>query len=406
MIMHGVNATGPQRPNHGTPGFVLPAVMFGLVVMAVMGAASLRASGDEQRSVQAFRESSAAFYAGEGGLRKTIAEWPTTTVAAMNPGDSLDLGWQTLANGAKYRAVIHEVDNAASLQVYLVIVQGRGPKGNGGQRTVEAVVAAQPVFKYAIYATQNITMGSNTFIDGFNSEEAPYNLLTAHTDADLVALGNVALGPTLLNGNVMAGGTASNTLLVTGSVTSSATSIPTYSTVSCPSTGYTPASAIPSGTGISYDPTTGALTVTSTANLVLSGSQYYFSSVTVTGQGKITVTSTSHVDIYIANEFSMAGQGLANTGQSAAQLTLSSCGTSSSGSSTWQVGGNADAYYSIYAPNKDIQISGHTDTYGSVLGRNVTFSGNSRMHYDAAVANNEGTTLAVVSGSWAELTQY
>ena len=382
----------------------MPAVMFGLVVMAVLGVASLRVSSDEQRSVQAFRESSSALFAAEAGLRKTIGAWPTS-VATMSSGDSVDLGWLALSNGTTYRAVIHRVDFAATLPVYSIVVQGRGRGVQGGQRLLQAVIAAQPLYKYAVYALQNITMGSNQIVDGFNSGTGTYNALTAEHTADLVALGNITLGPTTVKGAVTAGGTATNTTLVTQSVIDGATNIPTYSTVNCPSTGYTAASSIPSGTGISYNQSTGQLSLTSTANLILTGTQYYFSSISITGQAKLTVSpGTGHVDMFIGNGLNIAGGGIANTAGKADQLTVSACGNPTS-PSTWHLTGGTDAYYSLYAPNHDVQIGGTSDMYGAVVGQNVTFNGTGRMHYDAALLNNSATTLVLVPGSWAELAQ-
>jgi hypothetical protein len=386
-------------------GFVLPAVLFGIVVMSVLGVASLRATGDEQLSVQAFRESSLSLFAAEAGLRRTIGTWPTSTVNTMSSGDSLNLGWQSLPNGARYRTVIHQVDYQG-LQVYLVIVQGRGARGNAGQRTIEAVIAATPVFKYGVFATGSLSMGNNQISDGFNSDASAYNALTADSTGDIAAAGNITLGPTVVKGNATAGGTATNTSLVTGSVTQTATSLPTYANLNCPSGGFTPASSIPSQPNVTYDATTGVLTLTSDANLILTGTQYYFSAVNVSGQATLTVSNgTLHTDIYIANQLSLTGGGLINVSTKAPQLSLLACGSPSS-PATWTVAGGAGAYYAVYAPNHDVQVSGNGDIFGAILGKNVSFSGNGKIHYDAALLNNKGTTLTVVGGSWVELTLY
>jgi hypothetical protein len=375
-----------------------------MVVMAVLSVAALRSTGDEQRSVQAFRESSLALFAAEAGLRRTIGNWPTTSLATMNSGDSLNLGWQSLPNRAQYRAVIHQVDNLG-LQVYLVIVQGRGVRGNAGQRTIEAVVAALPVFKSALFATGNLSMGNNQIADGFNSDVAAYNALTADSTGDIAAAGTITLGPTLVKGQATAGSSITNSLLVTGTVTQNSTSLPTYNTLTCP-TSYTPSSAIPSQSNVSYDPTTGVLTLTSDANLVLTGTQYYFSSINISGQASLTISNgTQHTDIYISNQLSLTGGGLINTSTKAPQLSLLACGNPAS-PATWTVAGGAGAYYSVYAPNHDVQVSGNGDIYGAILGKNISFSGNGKIHYDAALLNNRGYTFSLVSGSWVELTLY
>jgi hypothetical protein len=383
--------------------FVLPAVLFSMVVMAVLSVASLRATGDEQRSVQAFRESSLALFAAEAGLRRTVGNWPTS-VSTMNSGDSLNLGWQTLANGARYRAVVHQVDNQG-LQVYLVIVQGRGARGNAGQRTIEAVVAGIPIFKSALFATGNLSMGNNQLADGFNSDAAAYNILTADSTGDIAAAGTITLAPTLVKGTATAGSTITNSMLVTGAVTQNATSLPTYNTLTCPAS-FTPSSSIPSQSNVSYDPTTGVLTLASDANLVLTGTQYYFSTINISGQATLTISNgTQHTDIYVSNQLSLTGGGLINTSAKSPQLSLLACGNPVS-PAVWTVAGGAGAYYSVYAPNHDVQVSGNGDIFGAILGKNISFSGNGKIHYDAALLNNRSNTFAVVSGSWVELTLY
>src|SRR6059036_1766960 len=82
--------------------------------MAMIAMVALRTVDDEKRSSRAVRESAGAFYAADGGLQKTLGNWPSTSVKALNAGDSLNLGWQTQTNGSSYRAVIHRVDNGGT----------------------------------------------------------------------------------------------------------------------------------------------------------------------------------------------------------------------------------------------------------------------------------------------------
>src|SRR5262245_59729590 len=121
-------------------GFVLPAILFGMVVMSILATAALHTSVDEGVSVRSFRESGMALFVADGGFRQTIGNWPSGA-NSLNPGDSLDLGWQTFTNRGRYRAVIHRVDNVASAPpVYTIVVQGRGAGKLAGQRTVVAML--------------------------------------------------------------------------------------------------------------------------------------------------------------------------------------------------------------------------------------------------------------------------
>src|SRR5678815_4818242 len=103
-------ATYQRRTTISREGFVLPMVVFAVAIMSIIVVASLATSSDERRASRAVRESTLAEYAADAGLRQTYGAWPSTSVNALNPGDSLDLGWQTFpnsGNSGKYRAVIY-----------------------------------------------------------------------------------------------------------------------------------------------------------------------------------------------------------------------------------------------------------------------------------------------------------
>src|SRR5256885_15855209 len=86
-------------------GFVMPTVILAITVMSLIAVAALTTASDERRASRATRESTLAMYAAEAGLRQTYGAWPAAA-KALTPGDSLDLGWQSLPNKAAYQAVI------------------------------------------------------------------------------------------------------------------------------------------------------------------------------------------------------------------------------------------------------------------------------------------------------------
>ena len=115
-------------------GFVLPVVLFGLLLMSTLVVAALLTSSDEFLASRAMRVSSAAFYAAEAGLHETYATWASyPAIDSLAPGDSLDLGWRTLDNAASYRAVVHRWD-AGDQPMYQVQVEGRSSGAAGGQK--------------------------------------------------------------------------------------------------------------------------------------------------------------------------------------------------------------------------------------------------------------------------------
>jgi type II secretory pathway pseudopilin PulG len=126
--------------------FILPTVIFAITIMSVVVVAALTTASDERRASRASREATLAMYAAEAGLRQTYGSWPSATVQNLNPGDSLDLGWQNLPNRAAYRAVIYRVDGGG-LQEYNVVVQGRRTDPTAGVMTIVGAVGGVPTFK-------------------------------------------------------------------------------------------------------------------------------------------------------------------------------------------------------------------------------------------------------------------
>ncbi len=123
-------------------GFVLPTVIFTMVILGLIGVAALSTANDEHRSSRAMRESGAALYAAEAGaswiLRTQVAGTKTvldTLYASMAPGDSVDLGVSALPSGASYHGMFYRED-AGGAGLYLLTVEARGAGPWGGQHTV------------------------------------------------------------------------------------------------------------------------------------------------------------------------------------------------------------------------------------------------------------------------------
>lgn len=134
----------------GRDGFVLPVVIFALVIMSTVAVVVLRTSVDEQHAARAVRTSAEAFYAAEAGVSTVWAEWNDTTQAldslsqALAPGDSLVVGsgWRTLPNGDSYRAVLMRLDTSGQ-RLYLLTVEGRD-QNRFGQSPVHLVLSPIP----------------------------------------------------------------------------------------------------------------------------------------------------------------------------------------------------------------------------------------------------------------------
>jgi len=277
---------------------------------------------------------------------------PTAAAAALARGDSLDVSGRFPPNRSSYSA---------------------------------ATSPAVSIFQWAIFGQTSISLSSSTLVDGYDSAEGPYNPATADSTGDLATNGNASLSSATVKGDVTAVGTVSGSKNVTGTVTQNAPPFPTMPVVTCPTGGYTP--SVPTGGGVSYNPATGVLKVSST-NLTLPAppNQYFFHEVVLSGGGTLTINNTGgpHVDIYIEDKLTVSGGGIVNISSTPTHLTVFSCGASTS---SWSINGGSGAYFAVYAPTHNVVLSASGDLFGSVVGATVQTQGGYRVHYDMALRN-------------------
>jgi len=389
-------------------GFVLMAVIFSIAIMSLVVVVAFTTSDDERRSARASRESTLALYAAEAGMRATLGNWPTAAASALNPGDSVDLGWITIPNGGRYRAVIQRVDNGG-LQHYSVVVRGRRASNYGGQSSIVSMVSGVSRFKSAIQTQGSVTMtgSSNGIIDAYDSDIAAYSPLTGDTTA-ITSNGSISLyNAFTVRGDVKSASTIWNTSGVTGEVKPFSPPFPANQVLSCPAGGYS--TGIPTSSRVHYNPTTGVLYIEDNGNLTLSGStQYYFSQLLLASGATLTINGAGQrVDVFVDDWLGFAPGTLINPSARPTRLAFWSCGAPAS-PAIWYVSGGPGAFYSLYAPNHDVQVvtgggGSNNHIYGAMVGATVLLPSAVRLHYDAALTRMPSSQLKTLPGSWAQL---
>ena len=384
-------------------GFVLPSVIFAITIMSVIAVVALNTATDERRSSRATRESTLAMYAAEAGLRQTYGAWPSAAVKALNPGDSLDLGWQNLPNKAAYRTVIHRVDKGG-LQEYNVVVQGRRTDPTAGIVTIVGGVGGVPIFKYGVYTEGILYLTSGGTFDAYDSDLGPYSLATADSTA-LWANGDMTVTQTTVKGDATAGGTITfgASGVVTGASASGATPLPAMDILPCPAGAFTPTAKVPTGPGISYNAVTGVLTVSSGKTLTLTDTSYFFSSIVLTGGAKLVFPGSPRANVVLRDSINAGSGVIVNQSANAAALSFASCGTSATPAYWALSSGGTASYYNVYAPNHVVYELGAGDFYGAIVASIYYATGGGKFHYDAALAKLPSSKLAVQRGSWAQL---
>ncbi len=131
----------------GTGGFALPTVLVAMLLVSAIAVTALRTSSDERMTGRAMREAAKAFYAAEAGVNAVIAAWDQSVIdAALTvPGDSLELGWQTLENGCRYRGVVRRVDDGSGLKMYQISATGRGAGDLRSERNLAFLLREVPL---------------------------------------------------------------------------------------------------------------------------------------------------------------------------------------------------------------------------------------------------------------------
>lgn len=386
-------------------GFVLPTVIFAITIMSVIAIVTMSTASDERRTSRATRESTLAMYAAEAGLRQTYGAWPTAAVSALKPGDSLDLGWQSLPNKASFRTVIHRVDGGG-LQQYAVIVQGRRTDPTAGIMTIVGAVGGVPRFKYAVATDSALYLNNGGLFDGYDSERGAYVAASADSTANLRSNVTIYVAQTLVKGDASSVGaiTYGSGGVVTGTKTSGVPPVSPQDIIPCAPGGFTPAAKVPTGPGISYNAVSGVLTLSgSSTTLTLTDTAYFFSSIVVSNNAKLVFPGTSKVNVVLRDSLNASGGNVINQSQSPPAVSFSSCGTSAT-PAYWALSSGAwPGYFSVYAPNHVVYELGGGDFYGAIVAWIYYATGGGRFHYDAALARQPSNRLEVQRGSWSQL---
>ena len=168
-------------------------VIFALAIMGVLMVTMLSTGGDDKQGSLSLQEGTRSFYAAEAGLNNVFANWTAQQYDTLvpTPGNSADLGWQTLPeNGSRYRAVIQRVAAGAIYPITLT-VDGRSAAPRSGLRTISVLLMTHPRFSDAIFGKGSVGMGGGSTTDSYDSDSAAYNAGTANHNGDVGSNGDL-----------------------------------------------------------------------------------------------------------------------------------------------------------------------------------------------------------------------
>jgi Tfp pilus assembly protein PilX len=395
-------------------GSALLVSMLILLAMAVLGATFLSVSLTDRKIAANEADASKAFAASEAGIEDARAALATTNVnTLLTAGGHLFTG-STVGAGTYVVDVLNNccgnlpastivpVDAGGQFSDtdrYLVL-NATGTVRKASRRIQTVVRMPISYFNYGLRCNTGATFQGAADEDAYNSTLGSYNAATNRTtDASAFCNGNVTMqSSSMIYGDCTVGDNSCNPPTHSLSYTALAPT-QTFPTMACPAGGY-PAS-VPAGTGggsVSYNSGTGALSVNGGATLTLSvpPTSYYFSSLTVSSSTLTFNNPTSqHVDIYVSGTLTVSGGGIANP-YSPPMLGLWACGA---GTNNWDITGTSNAKFSVYAPNRQVTLSGNSPLFGAVVAANFVNSGH--LHYDHALASSG--IPSVVPRTWREI---
>jgi cytoskeletal protein CcmA (bactofilin family) len=238
-------------------------------------------------------------------------------------------------------------------------------------------------FGHAAHASGGITLTGNAWTDSYNSNNGAYNVggnrfQRGHISSDSTAGNTIDIQPnSVVNGDAYAGPGANvaAAILNQGTITGiSGTESAAWNM---------PLSTIPAGVANS-----GALSISGNRTVTLTEGTYWFSSIQVTGNGRLNVAGA--VKIYVAGNIHIGGNGVATANAKPPNHQLDgTVDPSNSANKTTQVNihGNGNFFGAVYAPHAAIQVVGNGNVYGALTGASVTINGNAGLHYDEALGN-------------------
>ncbi len=307
-----------------------------------------------------------------------------------------------------------------NIGTYTVTVQDAGGGGlmvhstgnTSGQTSIviEALLTHKPaLFPCVACASSTITLSGGSTTDSFDSSVSGYtgySPLTAGSNGKVRSSnGTISLlgDGTQVQGDATAGGSGtvsvSGGATVTGTTTNGAPPL-TFPPVDTSLCGSPPAYSASNGiTGGSYSTSTGALTASGGATVILAPGTYCFSSVTLSGGSILQVNEAVRIYLDIKNsgdksDFSGGSSGgVVNTTGKAENLQIFSL----SSSQGITLSGGSQAYMAVYAPNSPVTFSGGSDFYGAVVGNTITNSGGTKMHYDVHLSDLGGAGVVMLA---------
>lgn len=258
-------------------------------------------------------------------------------------------------------------------------------------------------FVNAAMVVDNLSLSGNVTIDSYNSANGTYDQTHQNSGAN-IGTGSGDPGVINLNGNVEIygqvfagpGGSEAGSINQNGNVS--------YQTFAIDQPAATPFLTPPTGTNLGPVSANGNqeinlapgiysdLTVNGHSTINFSAGTYVFTgNISISGSSTLNLpTGSGAVTVYAMENIDFSGNSNINNETEIPQNFVIIGGPDTQ---SVAFGGGIDAYLGIYAPAATVAISGNSEIFGSVVGKNLFMSGSSQVHFDQSLK-----TLSIGSG--------
>lgn len=318
-----------------------------------------------------------AFHLAESGIDRAIVQLRTDRSYTGQ-------GYTVLGQGG-YEAQVASPDSTGNPNLRRIIGNGHTPNNLATsyaheQRQVVAYVNFPPSSAtYAIFADTSIQMSGNAGTDSYDSRIGSYESQTPRSNGDM-GTNTIRAGYVTMSGNVKIkgdatvgpGGNPTSVIRTSGNV------VIEGSQTAAPSLKALDPVQVPSNlTNL------GNLRLSGNTTMTLGGGDYWYSSISITGNGRLNFTGAANV--YVTGSVRIAGNGVGTSQNTPANFSLNVSGVREVAFS-----GNGNFYGAVYAPDSGLQITGNGSIFGSIVGDSIQQSGNAYIHYDEALNSNTG----------------
>ena len=373
-------------------GVVLVVCIILLLMLSIIGIASLMTSDTEMDISGNSQHMVSAFYLADAGVERTYSILQDST------------GWrygfynEQLGNGT-YDVVVYDSVTHPELEDK-VMVRSTGMMGEA-RSTIEAIFAPRyrTPFQYGAYGRDGFNMNGGGMIDSYDSELGSYasqaingpdakGYLYANengnirSDVEITLAGNAQLHGDAITDSTgdftFGGGTGMYGDSLRNSEPFGVDSIPSSDIVYAQANNDAFSNLTLTGTA-NFDPFTSVLSANSGDSIILTSGIYYFSSVDFNSGGNLVLAPGADVTIYVTGSWDTSGGSIINMDAVPGNLHIYSTG------SDFDFSGGSHLCAAIFAPNAEMVVTGGSHFFGSVIAGSFVNGGGTTLHFDEAL---------------------